>query len=149
MQGVLGLAALADRQRLLGEPLGLVEVAGELRARAAEQRRPPQPERPVQRLGELRRGGDLDVGALDVAELHQVDDRPAGALQLELGVAGLLGHAAQLGRDLEPLLDVLRPPQRVVARVEAGRRASRGSPIRRAIATASSLSASRSSGSPA
>jgi hypothetical protein len=32
---VLGLPVLADRERLLGEPLRLVEVPGELRPRAS------------------------------------------------------------------------------------------------------------------
>ena len=121
VQGVLGLAALADRQRLLRQALGVVEAAVQLRPGAAEQRGPPQPDRPVDRLRELGGGGDLDVDAVDVAELHQVDDRPARALQLELGVAGLLGHAPQLGGDLEPLLDVLGQPERVVAGVQARR----------------------------
>ena len=103
------------------EPLGLVEVAGELRLRAAEQRRPPLVQRPVQRRRQPRGGGDLDVGAGDVAQLEQVDDRPAGALELELRIADRLGQAAQLGRDLEPLLHGLGPPERVVARVQAGR----------------------------
>ena len=120
VQGVLGLPALADRQRLLGQPLGLVELAGELRAGAAEQRRPPEPDRPVQRFGELGDGGDLDVDAVDVAELHQVDDRPAGALQLELGVAGLLGHAAAARR--RPRAAARRSP---AARARSGGRRGR------------------------
>ena len=89
---VLGLPALPDRERLLGEPLGLVEVAGELRLRAAEHRRPPLVERPVERGREPRGGGDLDVRAGHVAQLEQVDDGPAGALQLELGIADRLGQ---------------------------------------------------------
>ena len=125
VQGVLGVAALADRERLARQPLGVVEVARELGARAAEQRRPPQVERPVDDRGE--RGGrlDLDVGAGDVAELEQVHDRPACALQLQLEVADLGGDPPQLARHLEALLDVLRAPQHVVARVERGRERGR------------------------
>ena len=120
VDGVLGLPALPDRERLLGEPLGLVEAPVELGPRAAEQRRPPLVQRPVQRRGEPRRRRDLDVGAGDVAQLEQVDDRPARALELELGIADRLGDPAQLGRDLQPLVHGLGPPERVVARVEAG-----------------------------
>jgi hypothetical protein len=85
---VLGLAVAADLETLLGEPLGLVEVARELCARAPQQAGPPAPDRALQRLGELGRRRDLDVGALDVAELEQVDDGPAGALELQLRIAG-------------------------------------------------------------
>jgi hypothetical protein len=126
----------------------VVELARELRARAAEERRPPQVQRPVHDGGERRRRLDLDVGAVDVAELEQVDHRPARALQLELEVAHLGRDPAQLGRHLEPLLDVLRPPQHVVARVErAGERRRVADPPRDR--HASSLSASRRSGWPA
>ena len=114
------MAALADRERLARQPLGLRELARELRAGAAEERRPPQVERPLHDRGERRRGVDLDVGAGHVAELEQVDHGPARALQLELEVARLLGDPPQLGGHLEPLLDVLRPPQDVVAGVERG-----------------------------
>ena len=89
VDGVLGLPAAPDLERLVGEPLGLVEVAHDLRPRAAQQRRPPPLQRAVQRVGELRRGGDLHVGADHVAELEQVDHGPARALELELRVAGL------------------------------------------------------------
>ena len=122
---MLKIAWATDLERGVGQPLRFVEVADQLRPGAAQQRRPPQPDRPLQRLGELRRRGDLDVGALDVAELEQVDHGPAGAFELELGIAGLLGDAPQLGRDLEPLVDRLRPPQRVVAGVEARRERAR------------------------
>ena len=64
VDGVLGLPVAADLERLVGELLGLVEPARQLGARAAQERRPPQPDRTLQRLGELGRGGDLDVGAL-------------------------------------------------------------------------------------
>ena len=97
----------------------------ELRLRAAEHRRPPLVQRPVQRRGEARGGGDLDVGAGHVAQLEQVDDGPAGALQLELGIADRLGQPAQLGRDRQPLLHRLGPPERVVAGVQAGRERER------------------------
>ena len=120
VHGVLGMAALADRERLAGQPLGLRELSGELRTRAAEQRRPPQVQRAVHHGGERGRGLDLHVGAGDVAELEQVDDGPAGALQLELEVANLRGDPPQLRGDLQALLDVLGPPQHVVARVERG-----------------------------
>ena len=88
LRGVLGLAGRPIASVSCASRSAALEVAVELRARAAEDRRPPQVERPVQRLGEPRGGGDLDVGARDVAELEQVHDGPARALELELGVAG-------------------------------------------------------------
>ena len=75
----------------------------------------------MQGRGEPRGRVDLDVGALHVAQLEQVDDGPARALQLELVVADRLGDPPQLRGDVEALLHRLRAPQRVVARVEADR----------------------------
>ena len=73
------------------------------------------------RVGERLVGVDLRGRLPDAAELEQVDHAPVARLQHRLAVAGRLGGGDHLAGDGQPLVGVVRGPQRDAVGVQRGR----------------------------
>ena len=115
------------------QPLRVVELARERAGRS--ERDSTTATIGVERRGEPGGGGDLDVNILDRSSIGSGMIVQARTLRLGAPVAGLLGDAAQLGRDLQSLHRRSPAARGVVARVQAGQAApaaSRGSAARSA-----------------
>ena len=91
----------ADRQRLGGEVVGVLEIAREQSAHRRPDRRVPGEQRLAQALGAGHERIHLRVDRVAVARLEQVDREPGMGLQLELEVPGL-ARAASASRSRPP-----------------------------------------------
>ena len=96
---------LGRRQRLLGEPLGLIEAALHERSHRMEPGDPGSIEGLRQPIGETRASSDLVVDLLHPPELEEVDEAPAMALEGQLELRGCFGVADDLVGDGEQLAD--------------------------------------------
>ena len=116
---VVGLAPSASARSASSRRLG--PAAGQQRERAAPQRHVPAEVRQGDGVGERLVGVDLRSRLPDAAELEQVDHAPVAPLQHRLAIAGRLGGGDHVAGDGQPLVGVVRGPQRDAVGVQRGR----------------------------